>query len=304
VVRHDILRTTYAKSGAGLRAVVVPADVFELDVAVHDVRERAYGDDHVSAMSAATSLLEEEVARRFDLYGGAALRVVLVQTGDEEHVLLVNAHHICTDEWSVNVLWRELHTLYAALAASTRRDDDDANRSDVEARATLPEPTVQYSDYAAWQRSWFEGGGREEWTRQLDFWRSELSNRSADTPVLPLRHVRSLSACGSRHDVLIDALTVAALRRASSDVSGTLFMALAAVVRLRPFLMPFAQISSVSSVPMVTRCFYPWTFFRTLVLPWPCVPITCISGAPYTCINVAMVTLHVRRRGHPTLALS
>ena len=173
-VRHDILRTTYAKSGAGLRAVVVPADVFELDVAVHDVRERANGDSHVSAMSAATSLLAEEVARRFDLYGGAALRVVLVQTGDEEHVLLVNAHHICTDEWSVNVLWRELHTLYAALAASTRRDDDDANRSDVEARATLPEPAVQYSDYAAWQRSWFEGGGREEWTRQLDTWAKRL----------------------------------------------------------------------------------------------------------------------------------
>ena len=170
-------------------------------------------------------LLEAEVARPFNLYGGAVMRVVLVQTGDTEHVLLVNAHHICTDEWSVNVLWRELHALYAALASGAGESP-----SEVDARNVLPAPTVQYSDYAAWQRSWFEGGGREEWSRQLDFWRSSLSKSSADTPVLSLRHLRSLTACGSRRVVLIDAYTVATLRRISSDAGGTLFMTLVAVV--------------------------------------------------------------------------
>ena len=60
----------------------------------------------------------------------------VVRVGDGEHILLINTHHIATDEWSVNLLSDEIGAAYSALVAGES--------------PRLPELTVQYSDYARW----------------------------------------------------------------------------------------------------------------------------------------------------------
>jgi hypothetical protein len=54
--------------------------------------------------------------------------------------LLLTLHHIVADEWSLNVLHRELGELYAAGRLGRP--------------ATLPELPIQYADFALWQREW------------------------------------------------------------------------------------------------------------------------------------------------------
>ena len=67
------------------------------------------------------------------------LRASLVRLAGDEHVLLLTLHHIAADGWSIRLLWRELEAAYAAY----RRNEAPA----------LGELTIQYADYAVWQRN-------------------------------------------------------------------------------------------------------------------------------------------------------
>ena len=64
-------------------------------------------------------LAREEARRPFDLARGPLFRASLLRLGDEDHVLLLNVHHIVSDGWSRGVLIREVAALYAALSAGS-----------------------------------------------------------------------------------------------------------------------------------------------------------------------------------------
>ena len=76
----------------------------------------------------------------------------------DEHVLLLNFHHIAFDGWSFGVFEEELAVLYNAFLRA-------------EEASPLPELPFQYVDFAAWQRQWLEGKVLQE---QLDYWQRKL----------------------------------------------------------------------------------------------------------------------------------
>src|SRR5690606_5174135 len=96
--------------------------------------------------------------RPFDLERGPLVRCKLLTLAESEHVLVVTMHHIVSDGWSVGVWIRELTELYVAYRHGRPSE--------------LPELTLQYADYAVWQRHWLEAGELET---QLGYWRSQLS---------------------------------------------------------------------------------------------------------------------------------
>ncbi|MBV1850751.1 non-ribosomal peptide synthetase/type I polyketide synthase [Catellatospora tritici] len=102
--------------------------------------------------------LDAEVRRPFDLATGPAIRFRLERLGPDEHRLVVTAHHLLLDGWSVGVLVSELGRAYA---------DPDADLG--------PAP-VQCGDVAHWQRAADTGG--------LDFWTEALDGYD-DQPALP-----------------------------------------------------------------------------------------------------------------------
>ena len=65
-----------------------------------------------------------------------------------EHVVLLTMHHIVADGWSMGVLVKEVSTLYAAYSGGES--------------SALPELTIQYADFAVWQREWLRGEALEE----------------------------------------------------------------------------------------------------------------------------------------------
>ncbi|MNT01485.1 Linear gramicidin synthase subunit B [compost metagenome] len=78
-------------------------------------------------------------------------------------MLLLTVHHIVADDWSFRVLINEFVTLYPTL-----------NRGQT---PQLPAHSVQYADFAKWQRQWLEQGG--ELQRQLDYWQQRLAEPQA-----------------------------------------------------------------------------------------------------------------------------
>jgi len=155
VRRHEVLRTTFATVDD--RPVQVIAPEGSLSLPITDLRHLSDGEREVAAQR----LAQEEALRPFDLTQGPVLRTSLLQLGPEEHVLLLNMHHIVSDRWSMGVLAEELAVLYGALAQNKP--------------SPLPRLPIQYADFAMWQREWL-GPQLEE---QAAYWKKQLSGAPA-----------------------------------------------------------------------------------------------------------------------------
>ncbi|KRV49161.1 non-ribosomal peptide synthetase [Wenjunlia vitaminophila] len=149
--RHEALRTTFQEEEGEPVQVVV--DELEPEFRVVECGH-LHGPDGEPGIRA---LAREEFARPFDLRHGPLLRMVFLRLAPDEHVLLLNMHHIVADLWSTSVLFAELVALYDAFASG--------------ADSPLPDLPIQYADYAAWHRKRLEGEASAD---DLEYWRGTL----------------------------------------------------------------------------------------------------------------------------------
>src|SRR5581483_4568964 len=137
VERHESLRTTFHSVEDQPVQVVAPS--FQLPLNIVDLSELPDRERR----SRVDELIAEESQRAFDLASLPLLRSTLLKIADNEHVLVLNIHHIVSDRWSMGVLSQELAALYAAAVAGKN--------------SPLPEMPVQYADFAVWQRQRVQG---------------------------------------------------------------------------------------------------------------------------------------------------
>ena len=207
--RHETLRTTFViRDGQPVQRIapVAPARNFSIRLINLDGLS---GPDRDSELS--RSVLAE-TTRPFDLAQGPLLRVWLFRLGAERHVLLFNLHHIVSDGWSTGVLIKELAALYEAFTSGRC--------------SPLPELSVQYADYAQWQREWMSDDRLES---NLRFWKDRLKGAPAslDLPAdLPRPPVRTFR--GAAHQFTLPADLSAEVRRLSQQERVTPFMVLLA----------------------------------------------------------------------------
>ncbi|NEA49464.1 condensation domain-containing protein, partial [Streptomyces sp. SID10815] len=199
VERHEALRTTFDESDGRPAQTVHPAAPVPLPL-----RDTADLDADLLA----------EYARPFDLRHGPLLRALLLRESDTVHVLLLTAHHIVTDGWSMGVVLDELCTAYAALAQG-----DDVH---------LPPVAVQYPDFAVWQRDRLSG---ERLERHLAHWREHLAGAVA--PELPLDRPRrgEEAGAGAVHTFTVPAPLTARLGELARERHTTLHTALVAATQ-------------------------------------------------------------------------
>jgi len=202
VRRHESLRTTIRLDGVEPVQVVDPEPRFHLPL----VSVEALPPDDREIV--ARELAAAESARPFDLENGPLLRALLVRLGPEDHALLLCIHHVVFDGASMGVLLRELSALYAT-------------------RTPLPEPALQYADWARWQREQMQGQTLE---RLLAWWRERLAGElpvlelPSDTPRGATRSLR-----GARQHLSLPAAASARLKASLAGMPGvTLFMVLLA----------------------------------------------------------------------------
>jgi amino acid adenylation domain-containing protein len=206
VRRHEILRTTFTSAHGQPRQVIAPA--LKLTLAPENLQALAEAERQAEVRR----LAAEEARRPFDLAASPLVRARLLQVDEEDHVLLFTMHHIISDGWSVNILFREVAALYEAF---TRGEP-----------SPLPELPIQYADFAAWQRGWLRGDQLEE---QLGYWREQLRHAPAllelptDRPRPPIQTYRGATARFALTKELSEEL-----QRLSRRERATLFMTLLA----------------------------------------------------------------------------
>ncbi|WP_221361227.1 non-ribosomal peptide synthetase [Streptomyces beigongshangae] len=209
VARHEPLRTTFdTVDGTGVQIVGPP---FAVPVEPVDLT----GLPEAERPAAADRLLRAELRRPFDLRRGPLLRVLLVRSAGDDHLLVLNQHHIVTDGWSIGVLAGDLGELYSAAVRGTR--------------AHLPPLPVQYADFAAWQRERLAGPALDG---ALAYWRRQLAGTSpAELPTdRPRTAVRT--SPGALHRFTVPAPLTARLTEVGHSYGATPFMVLAAAVQV------------------------------------------------------------------------
>lgn len=106
VERHSALRIRIAADGETQEVV----DGVIIPLVQHDLRG-AKSEERLAA------LIASEAETPFDLARGPLVRVHLVRLDDRQHAVVLTAHHLICDGWSMNVLCDEWGRAYSALIA-------------------------------------------------------------------------------------------------------------------------------------------------------------------------------------------
>ena len=69
-----------------------------------------------------TAYLQADASTPFDLVDGPPIRARLFKLSETAHALVLTAHHIICDGWSVNVIITELAEIYASLREQRQPD--------------------------------------------------------------------------------------------------------------------------------------------------------------------------------------
>ena len=216
VDRHEILRTRFIKTAEGIFGEVVDAPS-PLIIETHLAQ-----DGSIAAEEALHRHLAQVTCMPFRLDQCPLLRVQVIHVGHESAVLLIVMHHIVSDQWSFAEIGRELASLYSELRNGTG--------------PTLASMPIQYADYAAWHRGWFEGERRAHelayWTSRLegleplqlndDFVRPRQQSFRGAALRLPMApdQIAALRQLGSAHGASLSMVLIAALKVVLSRHTG------------------------------------------------------------------------------------
>lgn len=204
VRRHESWRTTFAIVDGELSQVIHPPPDIALPV-IH-----LEGLPEEQREPEALRLATEDARMLFDLAKGPLLRARLIKMDEAEHRLYLTLHHIIFDGVSIyDVLLPELAALHGAFSVGKP--------------SPLPEPVIQYADYAHWQRQRIQ---EDYLAVHLPYWRQLLGG----LPMLqlPTDHPRPAVQAfrGALQRIALPRTLVDALKEMSRREGVTLYMIL------------------------------------------------------------------------------
>jgi amino acid adenylation domain-containing protein len=166
VRRHEIWRSTYEVRDGRPVQIVHPVPELELPLVDFSDLPRPEADSRAAVIAA------REASRPYAIDEGPLVRPTLIRLEREHHRLYLALHHLVFDGVSLyRIILPELIALYDAATAG--------------GDASLPEPQIQYADYAGWSH---KRAAEPEFARRIEYWRTHLAD--APTLQLPWDHPR------------------------------------------------------------------------------------------------------------------
>ena len=198
IQRYEVLRTSYAFHDGDVVQRISPDAFFEFS---EKTTIGAASQDNVILESC-----REVFFKKFEIGKGEMLRVRVNQVAEHEFILIICVHHISSDGWSTNIMMNECGQFYNGLLQGES--------------VSLPDPVIQYKDYAHWQIESL----RNLSSSSRAYW---LSRFKDDIPVLelPIQGLRTEinQYEGGLVPVVFDAELTLALRGLAKQHQATLF---------------------------------------------------------------------------------
>jgi len=133
IQRHEILRTTFLiRDGEPVQCV---HETFDFDIAYIDAEEESVDG------------IINQFIKSFRLDTLPLLRVGLLRLSQHQHILILDIHHIITDGFSLDIMIKEISSLYNGFTLST--------------------PRIQYKDYSSWHNQLLES---EKVRKEEEYW--------------------------------------------------------------------------------------------------------------------------------------
>src|SRR5690348_5181824 len=152
IARHQPLRTWFDPNGGEPTQCIEPS--VDFCIPLIDLT----GLSVEAAAEEAERIARLEARATFSLAAAPLIRVTCIRLQPQVSILLVTAHHLVCDGWSIGCLAAEMGEICAALHADRAPD--------------LPSLPVTYGDYATWQNHWLATvsltGEQGFWRRYLD----------------------------------------------------------------------------------------------------------------------------------------
>ncbi|MBA3896521.1 MAG: amino acid adenylation domain-containing protein [Sphingomonadaceae bacterium] len=214
VRRHAIWRTAFHDHDGELVQEVAPARPITLPLI--DISHLPESERDAEAIRLAT----EDARAPIPFDTAPLFRARVVKLGEENHRLYFTLHHIIFDGISI---YRTLVPELAALVAAFEKGEP----------SPLPEPALQYADYAAWQ---VDRTDLNAMSRQVEAWRAILAE---PLPRLDLAGDRPRAAApthaGSMEVFELSDPLIKKLKHIARDEGATLYMVLLAAYKAMLF---------------------------------------------------------------------
>jgi hypothetical protein len=150
--------------------------------------------------------------RPFDLAAAPLFRAGLIKLVEEEHLLMLDAHHIVTDATSYTIIMHDFYILFEG------------------GDMYLPPLPLQYKDFSSWQNS---GAGKALIKKQQAYW---LSHFRGTIPILDIftdyPRPAAQSFAGGNVDFKFDEELTRELHQLMKETGTTLFMVLLAAFNI------------------------------------------------------------------------
>ncbi|GER90138.1 hypothetical protein KDW_43000 [Dictyobacter vulcani] len=152
VERHEILRTSFVVADDQLmQAIALELSIPLPLIDISRLSEQAQQQE--------IQQLQQDLSQEIlELDQAPLFKMIVLNIRDDEHLFLFVIHHIIIDGVSYQVFYDEFMEIYAALRSGRE--------------PVLPTLTLQYADYAVWQREMLQG---EDAQSLLDYWQQQLA---------------------------------------------------------------------------------------------------------------------------------
>ncbi|MDO7843037.1 non-ribosomal peptide synthetase [Sphingomonas immobilis] len=207
VRRHAVWRSAIVEVGGDYVMEVAPSE--HISLRIIDISHLPEGERDAEAVRLATEDAREPIpADRAPLF-----RARVVRMGEEDHRLYLTLHHVIFDGVSIyKTLVPELSKLVDAYEQGLP--------------SPLPEPTLQYADYAVWQAGLET---EQAYKPQLAFWREQLVEPIPRLEIVGDRPRAALPTyAGSMHVFEIEAHLTERLKEIARAENATLYAVLLA----------------------------------------------------------------------------
>ncbi|MEO6188652.1 MAG: amino acid adenylation domain-containing protein, partial [Ginsengibacter sp.] len=207
VDRHEILRSVILDEDGHPYQQVNESGAWELSVVegAHFREEKKALQDYIFQL----------IRKPFDLAGDYMIRATLIKTDVEEFLLIATLHHIASDGWSRSVLVKEVVELYNSF---------EEKRS-----AQLNSLSIQYADYAIWQRAHLTG---EVFDSKINYWKDKLFNVAHINLPNDFKRPAVWNSRGAFVHHKVDKAVTESLNKLSQQKGVTLFMTLLAAFKV------------------------------------------------------------------------
>lgn len=221
--RHEILRTTFTQiNGTGVQVIgsTQQKDLEVIDTSSDEGDMRLLQLQHMQMES-------------FNLETETGWRVCVFRLEKDNHLLSIVMHRIISDEFSVDILGRELATFYSAAI------NNQGHLSQIE---PLP---MQYREFAVWQNQQGKTGQHQD---QVDYWVKQLEGNHPATFLGDRPRKAVMSGVIERQDIEIGGSLYIDLLRFCKVYEATSFATLLAVFRIAHYRLTGAEDATVGSL--------------------------------------------------------